>query len=243
MMKLTWIAADGEQWPLLGQPHKGVFVEHDSLEGGVGVWEDSTTTVPGRPGQLLSKQDMQVKPFELSITLVADNADAWKKFRAGLHPRREGVLQLSIGDRRQFEAKARVRSSMDLPAQLPKAGFRSQVVFVVDAGVWEYHQQASGQVTVDNWGDVTIWAEVEFEKPGVLTLPSGARIALPSPKGRWRLRLGREHGGTVVDQSGAKVARVPALGECTPVDAVRKYGVPDGAELTWKVGVLDPWAH
>lgn len=242
-MELSWTSPGGRRWPLNSKNHDGVFVELDTLVGGTGTWEDATLTIPGRPGQVVSHGDVQIKPFELEVTLVVADPDAWVEFRAGLSPFRDGVLTLSVSNGLAFQVGARVRPGLGLPSQRPRVGSRLQVTFVADAGVWSHQASGTGRVVVTNWGDAPIWPEVVFSAPGVMALPSGVQVALPAPTSMWRLPLGREHGGTVYDKAGNSVGRVPVLGECVPVGDAREYVVPEGATLMWSVQVVDPWAH
>lgn len=248
MYELSYIAPGGaDQFDMFfGQD--GPYIVLDSIAGLVGEFQDSPVQSVGVPGSRVDFRDRVVAPMTGSFTLVVLSEGQWLRVRRAFSSRRYGQLVLS-SDRGRFSAPVRLAQTLSTPSGEPKHGSTIAVSLVSDGeygGVWSsQHASSDNLVTVTNLGDVPIWPEIIWDGAGgQVILPSGAAFQLPQVAGRHSLPLARQNAGRVFSGAGLErelSRQVGAVGEQVPVGESRQFQIPDGAELHWREGVLDPW--
>lgn len=248
MFELSYIAPRGQVKFDMFYGQEGPFVVLDSLTGLVGEFQDSPLQVVGSPGARVDFRDRVVAPMTGSFTLAVLSEEQWLLVRRSFSTREYGQLVLDTGVRR-FSAPVRLAASLPSPGGAPKHASTLEVSLVSDGefgGVWSRELSADSKlVTVTNLGDVPIWPEIVWSGDGgKVTLPSGASFTLPRVTGRHVLPLARSKSGKVSGPRGfdrGLTNQINAVGEQVPVGEQRTYKIPDGAELHWREGVLDPW--
>lgn len=256
MKHLVWIGADGVEWPLSGHAIRGVFVEHGGIGEIVGRREVSTTSLVGVPGA--GVVDGQIPAIEFNLTLVfadstkygehGDVEELWHDFFKGCSQFQTGVLRVADSGREVLDLPCLVKSVPVLPTANKHSGaLRGEVSFLAPKGVWELPRFGTGSVKVVNHGDVHVWPKIRWKGAGgEVVLPSGATFTLP-PVASWRtLNFDPATSCEVVDDHGVLDAPLwrqvrSVFVEGVPTGGERLYRVPDGAELLWRIGVLNPW--
>ena len=90
----------------------------------------------------------------------------------------------------------------------------------------------TGEVTVANYGDVSVWPKIRYKGAGgVVTNPSGAKFTLP-----------RATEETIIDLDPRVLRLEGAFPESVPPGATGVWVLPAGAQLEWTLGVADPWS-
>lgn len=90
----------------------------------------------------------------------------------------------------------------------------------------------TGEVTVTNHGDVSVWPKIRYKGTGgVVTNPSGAKFTLP--------RAAQE---TIIDLNPQTLRLDGAFPESVPPGGTGAWVLPAGAQLEWTLGVADPWS-
>ena len=248
MFELSYIAPGGRERFDMFYGQEGPFIVLDSLTGLVGEFQDSPLQVVGSPGARVDFRDRVVSPMTGSFTLAVLSEEQWLTVRRSFSSREYGQLVLDTGER-TFSAPVRLAASLPAPGGAPKHGSTVEVSLVSDGefgGVWSReYSSPDNLVTVTNLGDVPIWPEVVWEgSGGNVILPSGASFTLPGVTGSHVLPLARSKSGRVIGPNGfdRELSRqIDAVGEQVPVGEQRQYRIPNGAELHWREGVLDPW--
>lgn len=220
----------------------GVFIEVDTLEGFVGVFEDTGVEPVGVPGVVVDFRDRVVSPVEGSFTLVVSSVEDWWRVYRAFSTRDYGTLHVG-----EFRLPVRLAESLPFPSAVPVGGARVVVRLRGDGGVWFAPLSSNTNfVNVTNWGDVPVWPTLVWDGAGgAVTLPSKATFTLPPVSGEHTLYLDRVRAGEVYDPNGVYdrelTATVDAVSEGVPIGEQREYAIPTGARLAWNVGVFNPW--
>lgn len=240
---MRYVSPGGREYEFLSGADGLPFVELDTVDGLVGVFEDAPVQVVGESGARVDARDRVVPRLEGSFTVVVFDREQWAQVCADFSTRVAGTLVLSAGDV-VFELRVKLAVSLPFPAVVPAAGARIAVSVVADTGVWERVGSGTGVVTVSNDGDVPVWPVVVWSGAGGrVGLPSGAGFVLPEVAESHSLSLARSASGVAVPASGGRLPVADTVGEMVPVGASRRFSLPAGASLVWSVGVLNPWAH
>ena len=243
-----------KQWDFTGDWAAGI--KSGGVDGLVGSTADVTAAPLSGVGQAGLSQRME--PMTGSVTFHCresggrDAGQVAADLRAAFSPLsgRECVLSVAspLGD-----AQARVRLSGPIAAPVEDPSWDEMVLnltvpLVADEGLWWLGEQsATGNVTVTNRGDVPVWAKITWDGDGgVVVLPSGARFELPAVKTRRTLFLSRQHSLVVRDDKGVVDKALwkrlrSALPEQIMPGGTGRFILPDGASMSWREGVLDPW--
>ena len=255
MFEIDYIDPDGREWELhaKGRRH-GVMVVDEGVEGFVGKAEDSVIESVGEPGQVLDAVNVGALEGSLKCVMVPQGEsidDLFARWRSSWSRRRSGVLRLKNPRMGTLSAAVRLAEPMGAP-EIDPSGKRPVMVeisVVCDRGVWQTGEvRGSNIVTVTNFGDVALWPSVEWlGAGGQVTLPSGATFSLPSVTGKRIMHLNPAESLVVKDLAGKtdrtlwqQLAPV-AWAEPVLPDQTAQFKVPAGAELVWRVGVLDPF--
>ncbi|KGM18142.1 hypothetical protein [Corynebacterium auriscanis] len=255
MFEIDYIAPDGREWRLHSQGERGeATIIEEGVEGFVGSVEDSVIESVGEPGQILDALNVGVMTGSLQCVLVPDGEsidELFSRWRASWSRRRSGTLRIKSPRLGVLTTAARLSESMPTPEVDPggKRHARVEVPVVCDRGVWSTDNvRGSGTVTVTNFGDVALWPSVEWAGAGgPVTLPSGATFTLPAAGSKRVLCLNPAESLIVKDLAGKvdralwlKLAPV-AWAEPVMAGETAQFRVPAGAELVWRVSVLDPF--
>lgn len=251
--EIRYVSPDGCAWELTGREWVA-GIKSGGIDGLVGDGDDVVVTRVGDVGQTLDY--FQPKPMTGSLMLYLRGGEGktvgevWGELRQGFSRTRHGVL--SVETQSQV-LRALVRLSGPIPAPKDDPSSESvmkdvQIPLVADTcGWWTDLQYASNDVTVTNWGDLTVWPQIAWDGPGgEVILPSGATFTLPAVDELHRLPLARSNSGRIfnaADEYDRDMSRkVGAVGEMVPRGKERVYTIPDGARLEWEIGVFDPFA-
>ena len=245
--RLEWISHAGDSFDLISPvgDYEVAFLVGDGLEQLVGVVEDEPVEVPGVPGGVFRPRDRRVAPLEGVLDCALVGESQWSRFRRAFSTTREGSLRLSTGGS-VFVLPCRLSAPLPSPGLSPRPGTIVPVSLVADGGVWCAPVSGGGRGEVSNFGDVDLAVAVRWSGAGGrVVLPSGFSFTLPAVDGERVLRLDPRfcHAvyttGGVVDRA-ASLA-VGAVGEVVPPGESGVFEVPEGAVLSWNVGVFDPW--
>lgn len=240
--EIKWVPHQGEEfrlWP----PRGGVFITADSVNGLVASFTDGGVATAGVPGQVFNLSDRVVAPMTGGFSVCVEDVDVWGEFRRSMSTRMVGHLW--VGD---FRLPCRLAAPHVAPAVRPHRGAVFEVTVVGDGGVWLSHYENTNIVTVTNWGDVPVWPEIVWEGAGgEVKLPSGAVITLPAVDGEHYLSLDRRNAGLIRDSAGVVNRELSALvdvvGESVPVGEEKQFSLPEGALMSWDIGVFDAWSE
>lgn len=242
------------RWDFTGEWAAGI--KSGGVDGLVGSTADVTAAPLSGVGQVVLSQ--RVQPIQGAVTFhcrASGDRDAGQvaaDLRAAFSPiiGRENTLVVAspLG-----EAQTQVRLSGPIPDPVEDPSWDEMVLnltvpLVADEGLWWLAEQSrTGNVTVTNRGDVPAWLKIRWNGAGgSVTLPSGARFALPSTTAPRTLFLTRKHSLVVRDDRGNvdealwKKLR-SALPEMVMPDKTGRFVLPEGATGLWHEGVLNPW--
>lgn len=243
----------GRAWNLTADWAAGL--KSGGIEGLVGGLNDSALSPLGEPGQVVTGQTAGAMSGSLTVHCRAhggrDAGEVAARFRAAFSPKigRETTLTVAspIG---AVHTQVRLSGPIDAPVEDPASSavvLNVRVPLVADSAAWwsprpPQHERA----VVNNGGDVPVWVRIRWEQAGVVRLPSGAQVTLPSPPGPRTLHLSRAKSVAVFDDDGFfdRVTWQRVRGAWVEGVAPGETGVfhlPTGAELVYEVGVLDPW--
>lgn len=248
--------ADGSEWPLVAEEHRGVFLEEGLWEGLLGTMEaNATAGVFGVAGQVVQRGG-RVPSMSGTLRCVVDDSRGavWRtfgEFRRAWSTVSAAVLSVVDEAGQRFFAECRLAAPIAPLSQVDREwGFeRFSVQVVVDSGVWRSPVvvPGGGAVTVTNWGDVNVWPKIEWSGAGgAVVVPSGARFTLPRVSAPRTVDLNPTTGCVVTDLEG-RVDRAAWVGlrtaifpEEIPPGETRRFTLPAGALLHADVGVFDP---
>lgn len=237
--QLEYLSPDGQVFDLL---RGGVRIEIDSLDGFVGLFEDSPVDVVGVPGSFIDFRDRRVMPLTGSFTAVVFDVDEWVRWRRAWSTTRRGTLRITPLNDLPKTLSVTLANALPSPVVRPKPGERIDVSVISFQGAWQTAFSATGNVTVTNDGDVPIWPKIAWSGAGgTVTLPSGATFSLPSVSGEYEISLRRGDDGKATKNGEVTDINVDSLAESVPVGQTRLFKLPAGAHLNWSVGVFDPW--
>ena len=231
-------------------------IKSGGVDGLVGSTADVTASPLSGVGQVVLSQ--RLEPMSGAVTFHCravgkrDAGQVAADLRAAFSPLigRESTLVLSspLGD---AEARVRLSGPIAPPVQDPswdEMVLNVQVPLVADEGLWWLVEQSgTGTVTLRNRGDVPVWVKIRWEGAGgAVTLPSGARFALPAVTQPRTLFLSRQHSLMVRDDRGVVDKALwrkmrAALPELVMPGKTGRLVLPLGATALWREGVLDPW--
>ncbi|CAB0998278.1 hypothetical protein FRC0497_01453 [Corynebacterium diphtheriae] len=251
---IRYYGPSGREWRMSSHDWNA-GLKAGGFSGLVGQLSVSAVRSIGESGQRV--ESYQVPPADgyLDVFARADGGltatDAWVALRQDFK-RRAPFGTLVVGSPLGL-ASARVRLSGELPPpdvdDVMAAEKPLRVPLSNDDGVWWLEAQSfPDTVTVTNFGDVTVWPEIVWNGAGgVVKLPSGASFNLPAVKNKHLISLHPKRTRKVLDAAGGfdddvyKQLRGVILPEGVATGGSGVFTVPTGAELRWKVGVLDPW--
>lgn len=244
---LEYVSPSGVKMTLISpswRDYEVAFVVADGIEGLVGVIEDPVVNLPGIAGAVFRLADRTVQAMTGTLTLAMVNEQSWAKLSAAWSTIRPGVLRLTV-DEMLHVLPVRLAAPLPQPVTQMKTGSQVAVSLVADGGVWLRPKSGAGKVRIANSGDVPISPVITWTKAGSLTLPSGARVALPAVDSPRVVSMGPADGQVVRDATGAidkKLTKaLPSLTESIPVGATATITAPAGATIEWAEGVLSPW--
>lgn len=245
----------GKTWKFTGDWAAGIT--SGGVDGLVGSTEDVTAQALSGVGQVVLSQRMVPIQGQLKFNCRADGKrDAGQvaaDLRAAFSPMLGRENQLGVSSPLGV-AEALVRLSGPIPDPVEDPSWDEEVVLgvqvpvVADGGLWWLAEQSgTGLVTVTNKGDVPVPLKIRWQGAGgVVVMQSGARLTLPEVPAPRTIWLSREHSLAVRDDRGVMDRKLwkqlrAALPELVPAGASRRVTVPEGAEVMWREGVLDPW--
>lgn len=253
--QLEWVDHTGEVWSIsaLGWV---AGIRADGIEGLVGSPTDVAVTAPGEPGQVVESQQIPPLSGALRFAVRGDGArsaaDVAAALRVGFSHRKVGEVRIRGGVLGPLSA--RVRRAGEVPPPSVDPGSEEVILgldvpVAADDGCWWTEPVTSTNIaTVTNSGDVPVWVEIEWVGPGGrVVLPSGASFVLPAVSEARVLSLSRAESMIVTNADGVvdhalwRQLRGEVLPETVPVDQSRTFQLPEGASLTYRMGVLDPW--
>lgn len=248
MFELTYVSPDGKNRFEMLSGGEGPFIVLDSLSGMVGEFSDTQIQTVGMPGARVDFRDRVIAPMSGSFALVVLSGEQWLDVRRSFSTTKYGKLELSRGGN-VLETPVRLSATLPPPGGRPKEGTQIQVALVSDGehgGYWSRrYESADTRVTVTNNGDVPIWPEIVWNGAGGdVTLPSGAKITLPRVAVAHVVSLARDRVGLarpLAEGTWSVPMWIDAVSEQVPVGETRTFQIPDGANLRWREGVLDPW--
>lgn len=252
--EVSYFSPSGKSWVLTTMDWVA-GLKAGGFNGLVGRLDPTASTSIGEPGQRI--ESFQIPPAEGSLDLFVRGdgrksaTEVWVELRSELRYRAPlGVLSVRspLG-----LASAKVRVNGELPSPDVDNAHADEKPLRIplsnDGGLWWLEAQyADNIVTVTNFGDDTVWPEIEWKGAGgKVTLPSGATFALPPTQDARKISLKPRRSRYVVDSDGKhdealwQKLRGVVLPEGVPVDESRTYEIPPGAVLSWRVGVVNPW--
>lgn len=259
--RLTYIDPTGDEWPLLAENHRGVFITEAGLAGLRGKRTETTLQLVGRDGQRLQPGGrLQGMTPELQLTVTHTDThttgEVWAAWHQAWPDGAPGELVLETETEEGIE-------KLHLPVRLPQDADLSVWDYqpddrdvlsvawpmVSDVGAWGHDYESSSTTTViDNWGNALISPEVEWSGAGgTVVAPSGATFTLPAVTALRRMLLDTAENYLVLDGQGNVDVdlwhKLRGGVFATPVPPGRKatWKIPVGATLRWRVGVMNPW--
>lgn len=247
-MKMTYTAPDRQVFTLIGEnpnDYRDVFVAHQSIEGLAGTVENEGLQVTDVAGTTIIQQDNIVQPLTGTLTIVGATPEGLLRFCRQWSTRREGVL--TVAGLRSLSLPVRLATPIMFPPSKIRRGSQATVEVVSDRGWWGEFHSASGEVTVENLGDVWIWPTLRWSsRSGTLVMPSGTEYSIPAMDGEHLLSFAPNDSGRVVHAETRVVNRevseqIGLWGEGIPPGETATYVVPPGAKLDYEIGFLSPW--
>lgn len=251
---ITYISPGGREWRLTDSEWVA-GIRSGGVEGLVGDVQDVTQSPVGADGQVLEHQAPQPMEGNLSLHIRESGGrpadEVWADFRKDFSRTRRGTLRIS-SPTGTVSTQVRLATPLQPPEHDPAVDevVLNVVVYLKSdrAGWWfpALVETGPGTVEVANPGDVTLYPTIQWDAPGEVTVPSGAKFTLPEVPSTRVAKLA--HGGVgqvqsldgVADKDTRRaLAAFPSEG--VPAGTNRTYIIPAGASLTWQVGVLDPW--
>lgn len=240
MESVSYRGVDGSVWPLTEWSHRGVFLKEGALALAPGEEEGA-----GLSGGL-SLVVADNAPDGAELVEIDETMQAWRR---AWSPRLYGSLVV-VGADEAAETWARVRLAAPIPdlTVIGPEGFEEfEQQVVAESRRWLRTEVLPGpEVTVFNAGDWEVWPRVRWQAGGVLVLPSGARVSLPTVPAPRTIWLDPGLGCVVVDDDGERdvdlwrALRGEVFPEVVPPGEGRVFRVPASAVVSWDWEVDDP---
>ena len=242
MEAVTYLGADGSQWPLTAREHRGVFLREGALSLVPGDDAEADSRLSGSLQLVVADNDPEGRG-------LASIDEAMRLWRRAWSRRLWGTL-LVRGAPEAPRSWARVRLAAPVPDLTrvdPEGCEEFDLQVVGQSRRWLRTQTVVGPTAVVvNGGDREVWPRVRWRSGGVLVLPSGAKVTLPTV-GDWRtVHLDPWLGCEVVTDAGVRDdvlwrrLRGVVFPEVVPAGEQRMFRVPEGAQVSWDMEVEDP---
>lgn len=246
MLKVEMVTPRGTVWDLTGVAETSpVLAPEGQLAGLTGNASRTDLSIPGRAGVLPG--DTRYGAIEADVqfflrTFTGEEMErvhaafrkAWSVY-SRVRPTPPVVLKIN-SDSPHSPLAMRLWLSKPLPGvdvdSRKRTSLDITVPVLIPSGVATgVEQTGRGTVEVANTGDVTIYPRIAYTgRGGQVTCPSGAVFVLPA--------VGVE---TVVSMDPLDLRLEGAFPEGVEPGDAGRWVLPEGAELRWAVGVVDPW--
>lgn len=240
MESVTFFGVDGSQWPLTAWEHRGVFLKEGALALAPG--EDDGSGLSGSLSLVVADNS----PDGAELAPIDESMQCWRRAWSS---RVWGRLVV-VGADEAAETWARVRLAAPIPdlTVIGAEGFEEfEQQVVAESRRWLRTEALPGpEVVVFNGGVGDVWPRVLWQAGGVLVLPSGARVELPTVEAPRTIWLDPGLGCVVVDDDGERdvelwrALRGRVFPEMVPPGEGRVFRVPEGAVVSWDWEVADP---
>ena len=253
-MQVTLTSPQGDTLDLTSDG--AVFVPEGALTTLVGSVSRSDTTVPGRhgarPGKPVVQPIQTTVDFYLHTTKTTTMPETYARFYDFWDLDRDTVLEAHT-DHPLSPLFLTMRLHQTLPGLRKDKRDLDELtvpvqVFAKDGVFWTEPDHRGGTVTLTNTGDVTIHPEIRWTGPGgTVTTPSQATFTLPPVAAPRRVLIDAGESCVVLDDQGVRddalsaVVSPQVFPEATPKRMSSTWVLPDGAELWWRTGILNPW--
>lgn len=250
MYDIQYLSPDGKYFPLTQDP---INLLEGGLEGLTGACTDQPLIMPGVPGQLVSYQTIEATKGTLKLLITTkDTAQAHSlltRLRKAFHPRKHGVLTIST---RWGRLSAHIRADGPIPPPIEvenhdRIEYEMPIAVICDDGLWwQSYESADTRTTIVNHGDVIIYPTISWKNTGGdVILPSGAHLRLPTINTPRRLLLSPLESNVILDEHDQidypAWQQIPKITEGIEAGGKATYQIPNGAKISWRIGVLDPW--
>lgn len=210
-----------------------VVAPEGALTSLVGSVSRSDLSRPGRAGVIPGARKAGAISTTVSFLLHDDGPvdleTLWLDFRRGWSASRPSWIRVGGWSLRVF-----LDGMIAGPQVFPGAVSSVTVdvpIFAPDGVFFSGMFTATGDVVVTNYGDVPVWPDLHWKgSGGTVTTPSGATFTLPATGTSRSINL-----------DPLELRLEGALGECVMPGKSGRWILPDGASLSWRTAVLDPW--
>lgn len=254
-MRVTLTSRKGDEFDLTGSGP--VFAPEDAFETLVAGVTRTETTIPGRPG--IRPGPVVVGPILTTLELHLNSQD-------GTVPITETYARLYDMWSLDYDCTMKVETDHPLcPVYLPLRLEQSlpglpkdkrdldeitvPVPIIAARGVYATRAiHDTGIVTVTNSGDVTVHPEIRWHgEGGQVTTPSTATFILPAVDQPRRVLIDAAESCAVLDDNGVKDEELSdtlsyqVFPEATPKRSESIWQLPEGAEMIYSLGIINPW--
>lgn len=258
MRKIRFISPSGELFDLT-EPEWEIALDQGGLTGFVGETSEQATIFPGVPGQVVENLTIGKMTGSLTVSTrsrgTVTAVQVWERFRSACRMAtvaQPATLTMESLTRGTISARVRAEKVPSIPDLDPDSDSLIEgmkIDLVCDDGHWLSSPiTGQGTITVINSGDVFVAPKIGWSGGGGrVELPSGATFTLPASPERRVLDLNPRESllvttaAGVVDDALWGQLREVALPEGIPSGQSRTFKLPEGAELSWRLGFLDPW--
>lgn len=257
MFTVDYVSPFGKVFPLVAEDMRRsqIRLMEGGIQGLVGEVEARAVASPLAAGRQVHGHHSREISGSLTVQLLTGARPlvaVWAEFIGSFSVWQPGRLRVSSPLHGVREVAVRLSGAVPPPTMQPgrAAHVMVEIPLVADGGLWwqgEFH--ATGTATITNPGDDWVWPVIEWDgQGGTVTLPSGARFTLPAVSGVRRLHLSNAESCVVLDLENNvdhltwdKLAAV-VLPEGVPPAARRRYALPPGAKICWRVPFHTPWS-
>lgn len=254
-MRVTLTSRSGDEFDLTGPGP--IFAPEAALETLVASVTRTEMTIPGRPG---------VRPGPVVVGPLVTTLDLYLHSMDGRFPIAETYKRLYdmfsldydctlkvVTDHPLCPVYLDVRLEQSLPGLTKDKRDLDEltvpVPIIAARGVYSTEtSHDTGVVTVTNSGEVTVNPEIRWQGPGgEVTTPSTATFTLPAVDTPRRVMIDAAESCVVLDDDGVKDDEISAtlsykvFPESTPKGASSVWELPEGAEMIWSLGIINPW--
>ncbi len=251
--RIKAIAENGETFHLLDEESGPIFIEEGGLSGMNATRAESAFQVVGRDGQVptTTRFDALKPRFNLVMRDWGGQScgEVWADWWAAWQRPVTVVVEGGMGPLRAVFRRPR-DASFELPQYQPDFARAIKVPWdmVSDDGLWFKDMVMPGpEVEVSNWGSSVVCPSVVWSRSGGLVKAGGDSFTLPYDPDVRRLSLDAASSYLVTDADGVVDEplwrRMRRSVHATPIfpGSTRKFVLPDGARLEWRIGLEHPW--